>query len=163
MDAIEQLDNVRLGHLHDELIGAKDHFGAELQEVQELVQRLRRQRRRLGKELARTMPASAVDAALDHMCEPHAAQRQALRRRARQLNYKLNALRVAIEVVDEEMTRRIRKRGFTPLPGHARYFRDDRPAVPRRRRKRTQSTRRRPAGSITDELPGRLKRRKVAT
>ena len=139
LDALENLDDERLGDLRGELVGAKEHFGAELQDTQSALHMHRAARRKMRHELAgRYTSKGALDAALVHMPDHEALHGRELmcRDRARDLNCRLTLLIVAVEMVDEEMNRRIKARGFDTLRGHAHLFRTDKARLRRRRRRR---------------------------
>lgn len=110
MDALENLDNWRLGDLHGEIVGARVHYGAELKKYQDAINRYRAQRARVREELAgRSREERSLDAALDRHPVHQKLHRVELlcRKKARDLNGKLWWLNLALEVVEEEMANRI--------------------------------------------------------
>jgi hypothetical protein len=141
LNALEKLENARLGDLRGELVGAREHYGAELQRTQKALHAHRARRLQMRAQLAGDYPsAGALDSALSRMPEHEALHRCELmcRDRARNFNWRLKQLIVALEMVDEEMLRRIKARGFETLHGHAHLFRTDQARLRRRRRRRLQ-------------------------
>jgi hypothetical protein len=139
LDALEDLDDARLGDLRCELVGAREHYGAELHQTQVALRANRLARLHMRHEFASTYASKGpLDAALARMPEHEALHRRELmcRDRARDLNCRLKLLIVAVEMVDEEMLGRIKARGFDTLRGHAHLFRTDKARLRRRRRKR---------------------------
>ncbi len=139
LDALEELDNDRLGELRGELVGARAHYGVELQQTQLALHVHRAARLQLRRALANSyVNQGALDSALAHMPDHEALHRRELfsRDRARRFNRLLTLLLTAIEMVDEEMHRRIKAAGFNVLRGHAHLFRTDQARFYRRRRRR---------------------------
>jgi hypothetical protein len=147
MDALENLDNQRLGDLHGELRGAHEHYGAELKRYQDAIQEHRLARRlRRDALAAQHLEGREVDAALardpDHMAV-HRAE-LVCRVRARALNGILQQLLIAKEMLEEEMTGRIKARGFVTLPGHVHLFNSVTARYRRRKRVRLRKNQLRP-------------------
>ena len=139
VDALENLENWRLGDLHGEILGAQAHYGAALKERQDAVHARRLSRGAMRRELAaRYRDPRKLDAALavhPRHVQVHRSE-LFLRSQARRLNELLQLLHVAREMVEEEMTVRIRRAGHSPLPGHVHLFKTV--TAQRRRRKRVQ-------------------------
>jgi hypothetical protein len=139
LDALEALDNDRLGELRGELVGARKHYGTELQQTQLALHAHRAARLQMRHDLAGTCATQgALDATLVRMPAHEALHRRELkcRDRAQRFNRLLTPLIVAIEMVDDEMHRRIEGNGFKTLRGHAHLFRSDQARFYRRRRRR---------------------------
>lgn len=139
VDALENLENWRLGDLHGEILGAQAHCGSTLKAVQDAIHARRLSRAALRRDLApKCRDPRRLDAVL--AVEPMHVQvhrsELLLRRQARRLNELLQLLHLAREMVEDEMTVRIRRAGYSPLPGHVHLF--STVTARRRRRKRVR-------------------------